>query len=437
MESGLFEIDSKLEFESDQISNEFVIKTTKVKCSVCKLGDLRPDGKQTPMIIYGREGVRILPHQYMRCNYRVGTGDRKVSCRAGHSLGFATSKGVRIYDDDALKNQFLVVSNQTAFTIDYLVEVVGQVSISSGKFEAMAKQYNRFHLMKLPFDVMDRRVELNTDLLNDAYFLFCFLEIGQRYEINNYQVIKNSLDSSILENRSELMKKYRERWTMGHECDIPGCRSVIVIDAGLKPHRKVCKALWNGEREFEDAGQSVVTGCTSYPVPNKTYCSLHEGEPTPVADNVSSRTRKVLKNYREENKESDRAGDDHAYIIESILDFEEKDDGEKMVKVKWFNFPVEAATVEPEINIPNFILEYFKDKTKLGKPIPSPRIKHSKKTTSGTIFHFLTWEGEKGGQWHGEDFFKLASGYADEEESLLVPDLSCRTRKSRDKRICR
>ena len=108
-----------------------------------------------------------------------------------------------------------------------------------------------------------------------------------------------------------------------------------------------------------------------------------------------------------------------------------------MVKVKWFNFPVEAATVEPEINIPNFILEYFKDKTKLGKPIPSPRIKHSKKTTAGTIFHFLTWEGEKGGQWHGEDFFKLASGYADEEESLLVPDLSCRTRKSRDKRICR
>lgn len=175
---------------------------------------------------------------------------------------------------------------------------------------------------------------------------------------------------------------------MGHECDIPGCRSVIVIDAGLKPHRKVCKALWNGVREFEDAGQSVVTGCTSYPVPNKTYCSLHEGEPTPVADNVSSRTRKVLKNYREENKESDRAGDDHAYIIESILDFEEKDDGEKMVKVKWFNFPVEAATVEPEINIPNFILEYFKDKTKLGKPIPSPRIKHSKKTTAGTISIF-------------------------------------------------
>ena len=436
MEPDLFGTGFKIQFSEDQILNEAVLKTTKLKCSICKIGDLRPDGKQTPMIVYGREGVRILPHQYMRCNHRVGTGDRKVSCRAGHSLGFATSKGIRIYDDDALRNQFLIVSNQTAFTIDYLLEVVGQVSISSGKFEAMAKQYNRFHLMKLPFDVMDRRVEMNTDLLNDAYFLFCYLEIAQRYEIKNYQIIRNTLDSTILENRGEFMKTYRQRWTLDHECDIPGCRSCIVIDAGLKPHRKVCKALWNGVREFEDAGQSVVTGCTSYPIPSKTYCSLHEGEPTPVADNVSARTRKVLKNYREENKESDRAGDDHAYIIESILDIEEKEEGEKMFKVKWFNFPVEAATVEPESNIPKFIIEYFKDKTKLGKPIPSPRIKHSKKTTAGTIFHFLTWEGERGGQWHGEDFFKLASGY-DDEDSLLIPDLSCRTRKSRDKRICR
>ena len=72
----------------------------------------------------------------------------------------------------------------------------------------------------------------------------------------------------------------------------------------------------------------------------------------------------------------------------------------------------------------------------LGKPLPSPRIKHTKKTTAGTLFNFLTWDGEKGEKWHGEDFFKPAGGY-DEEESLLVPDLTCRTRKSRDKRICR
>ena len=436
IEPDIFENESKRAFDEGEISKERVLKSTKLKCSICKIGDLRPDGKQTQMIVYGRDGVHIIPHQYKRCNYRAGTGDMKVSCRAGHSLGFVTYKGVRIYEDDALKQDLLVVSNQSAFSIDYLVEVVGQVDISSGKFEAMAKQYNRFHLMKLPYDVMDRRVELNRDLLNHAYFLFCYLEIGQRYGIQNYQAIRNDLDSSILENKGELMKSFRNRWTVGHECDIPGCRSCIVIDAGLKPHRKVCKALWNGVREFEVAAQTVVTGCTSYPVPNKTYCRIHEGEPTPVADNVSARTRKVLKDYREDSKESEKAGDDHSYIIESIMDIQENPEGEKMFKVKWFNFPSEAATLEPEKNIPKFIAEYYSDKTKLGKVLPSPRIKNTKKTSSGTLFHFLTWEGEKGGQWHGEDFFKIASG-EDGEERSLFPDLTCRTRKSRDKRICR
>ena len=436
METNLFENYTKIEFADDQIDKSDIIESTKLKCSVCKFGDLRPDGKPTSMVVYGRDGARVLPHQYKRCNYRVGTGDRKVECRAGHSLGFATHKGVRIYEDDALKNTLLVVSNQTAFAIDYIVEIVGQVDLSSGKFEAMAKQYNRFHLKKLPYDVMDRRIEMNPDIVNNAYFLFCYLEISQRYGIKNYQIIRNNIDSAILENKGELMKMYRQRWTIDHECDKPGCRSCIVIDAGLKPHRKVCKALWNGVREFQDAGQSVVTGCTSYPVPGKTYCSLHEGEPTPVADNVSSRTRKILKDYRNSTKVSTEAGDDHAYIIETILDIQENEKGEKMFKVKWFNFPEEAATMEPEENIPKFIVEYYKDNSQLGKVLPSPRIKHTKKTTSGTLFHFLTWDGEKGGRWHGEDFFQLAGGN-DQDDSLVIPNLSCQTRKSRDKRICR
>ena len=67
------------------------------------------------MIVYGRDGPRVVAHQYMRCNYRVGTGERKVECRAGHSFGFATYKGMRIYEDDCLRNKTLVVTNQIAF----------------------------------------------------------------------------------------------------------------------------------------------------------------------------------------------------------------------------------------------------------------------------------------------------------------------------------
>ena len=165
----------------------------------------------------------------LRCNFRAGTGERKVVCRAGHghSHGFKNYKGMRIYEDDALKNDVLVVSNQTAFSIEFLVETVGRVDISSATFEGLAKEYNRYHQMKLPYDVMDRRVLLNEDVLNNAYNLFIYLEIGQRYEMPNYQ-------------KGALMKKFRQNWTMEHECGIAGCRSCIVIDAGLKPHRKVC-----------------------------------------------------------------------------------------------------------------------------------------------------------------------------------------------------
>ena len=427
----IFNVGKTIEFDGSQVSDK-ILKSTKTKCSVCKSGDIRAERNPTPMILYTREGVKIIQHQYMRCNFRAGTSDRRVECRAGHSYGFKTFKGMRIYEDDALKNDILVVSNQTAFSIEFLVETVGRVDISSATFEGLAKEYNRYHQMKLPYDVMDRRVLLNEDVLNNAYNLFIYLEIGQRYEIPNYQIIRNTLDATILEQKAALMKKFRQNWTVEHECGTAGCRSCIVIDAGLKPHRKVCKALWNGVREFVTAEERVITGCTSYPVPNKTYCGLHEGEPTPVADNVSSRTRKILKDYREEAKDHEHAGDDQAYIIESILDVIEEDGQETMYKVKWFNFPIDAATLEPKSNIPKFITEYYEDRAKLGKTLPNPRIKHTKKTSTGTQYHFLTWEGEKGGQWYGEDFFTLAGG-----DDSRIPDLSCRTRKSRDKRICR
>jgi hypothetical protein len=75
MEPDIFEKESKRDFAKDEISNEKVLRSTKLRCSICKIGDLRPYGKPTQMIVYGRDGVEILPHQYMRCNYRAGTGD--------------------------------------------------------------------------------------------------------------------------------------------------------------------------------------------------------------------------------------------------------------------------------------------------------------------------------------------------------------------------
>ena len=356
---GIFDDNPGYTFEPEQVTNKTLV-TSKSICSVCKIGMLKPEGKPTYMIVYGRNGAKVYPHQYTRCRFRAGTDHQKVVCRASYSLGFKNYRGVRIYDDDALKNEILIVSSQTAFHINLLVEIVGQVNVSSATFEGIAKQYNRFHQMKLPYDVQDRRAELTKDIVNNAYFLFCYLEIGQRYGIPNYQVIKNDLDNAILDNKSEFMKAFRRTWTLDHHCDITGCGSCIVIDAGLKPHRKVCKALWNGIREFEYSGLSVITGCTSYPIPNKTYCTVHDEEETPVADKISSNTRKTLRDFRNDSSEVDkRSGDDNAFTVESILNIRENEDGKKMYLIKWFNFPPEAATWEPQENVPRFIADYI------------------------------------------------------------------------------
>ena len=191
-------------------------------------------------------------------------------------------------------------------------------------------------------------------------------------------------------------------------------------------------AQWNGVKEFKSAGQSVVTGCTSQPLPKKTFCGLHEGEATPVAEHVTRETRNTLKKKKKEENEN---FEDHLYIVESILEII-IEEGKKMFKVKWFGYNEESATIEPEENIPKFIQNYYSDPSKLGKKLPNPQIKHSKKLTNGTTYHFLTWEGEGNGSWISDDFFTHV-GDDDTEFSGSFPELTCGTRKSRDKRICR
>ena len=96
---------------------------------------------------------------------------------------------------------------------------------------------------------MDRR------RISEAYFLFTYLEAASRYEIPNYQVIyNNNLEETILKHKEEFDTAFREKWTVGHSCDIPGCRTVLVIDGGLTPHRPVCAAKLSAMKVFEEAG---------------------------------------------------------------------------------------------------------------------------------------------------------------------------------------
>ena len=100
---------------------------------------------------------------------------------------------------------------------------------------------------------------------------------------------------------------------------------------------------------------------------------------------------------------------DDTFIVESILEMKLDQNKSEMYLVKWHSFPREAATWEPSSNLPGFIISYYKKNiSKLGQPLPNPRIKHTKTTSEGAKYYFLTWEGETGGSWLEEDFFKLA-----------------------------
>ena len=198
------------------------LQTSVKKCVICKSGDVIEKSRPAKegFVIYGRNGARQAVHKEKRCNFR----NYNFECGAGYYYGYLTYNGMKMVSDNALKNPVLITSSQTAFDMDYLVEFVSRVQISSTTFEGAAKEFNRFHNLNLPYDVTGMRIELNRQRIAEAYYFYTYLEYGQRYKIKDYQIIKNSLDEAILEHKVEMLAAYRERWTVKNECDRPECK---------------------------------------------------------------------------------------------------------------------------------------------------------------------------------------------------------------------
>ena len=407
-----------------------ILATNLKKCLICKSGDIVEKNRHNDkdgFMIYGRNGARPAVHIESRCNFSNSNFD----CGAGYFHGYMTYKGMKILHDDSLKNPVLVTSSQTGFDLEYLVEFVSRVQISSTTFEGAAKEFNRFHNKTLPSDVMNMRAELHRQRLSDAYYLYTYLEFCQRYSIPDYQIIKNNLDDTIMEHKVEMLAAYRERWTVRHNCDRPGCKIALVIDGGLKPHRSICGAKTCGVRTFKEAGVTIMTGCSSIPQPKSKFCFDHQDGQHPVVpgDRVSAKNRQRLKKFKK--AECIEAEDDDFFVIEAVLDIKENKKTGKKYKIKWMDFPVDEATWEGESCVAKFIQIYYSDPSKLGSKLPEPVIKHTK-TIGNSQYHYLSWTGEKGGRWLGEDFFKIAS-----EDGGVMSTIknTCGTRKSRDKRV--
>ena len=313
-----------------------------------------------------------------------------------------------------------MVSRRTGFTIEYLVEITGNLDINSCTFEGLAKLYNRVHNGKLPYDILAKRVEVCRKRIADAFFLYSYLELAQRYNIPNYQIIiQGDLDLTIEQHQEKFQTIFREKWSLKHKCDKPGCGKALIVDAGLKPHRKLCGAKLSGIREFQKANVKVFTGCRKIPKPESKFCQEHEETDTPVvpAEKVSRQTRRKLRDFREDSSKSELAGQDNFYIVESIIDVKKSPEGD-LYKVKLVGFPVSEASWEPKSSIPKFILKYYDSGDKFGQPLPNPRVKYSK-NVGDAKYHFLSWDGEKGGKWLHKDYFKILDDDAEVVETLV------------------
>ena len=75
----------------------------------------------------------------------------------------------RRYTPECLKNEFLVVSNQTAFERDYLIEVVADIYLLQGCFENISKKFNRLKNRQLPTATRERQTELYRKTLTNAF----------------------------------------------------------------------------------------------------------------------------------------------------------------------------------------------------------------------------------------------------------------------------
>ena len=251
-ESKSVEDDDICQKEFDDAAHpDIILKTNAKKCKVCKVGDVIPDPKGTKdsgkFVIYTRNGTYAASHQTYRCN------NYSLPCRSGHFYGYVSvgEKNLqsKCYEKLALKNEYLVTSSQTAFSVEYLYDCVLQILHSNASFESLSKIYSDFHFKNVPTDVMPRRVEAHRKRLSDAIMTYLFLEIGQRYGIP--PIIRGGIDQTILETKSLFKNKFEEMWSVNHKCDVKGCSQCITIDGGMKPNRFICADKLSGITAFD------------------------------------------------------------------------------------------------------------------------------------------------------------------------------------------
>ena len=65
----------------------------------------------------------------------------------------------------------------------FLNDIYSKDIFSHATFEGLANIFNNLHFSNLPFDIMRKRENIYSKRIAEAFFLYAFIEVGQRFDV--------------------------------------------------------------------------------------------------------------------------------------------------------------------------------------------------------------------------------------------------------------
>ena len=140
--------------------------------------------------------------------------------------------------DQPFELEYLLTSQNTGFELAYIYECVLLVFHGTCSFTSICATYNSLHHFSMSKDM--QRYSLNYQRVIRGFYTYALLDLSRRYNIS-VTFDKDDIDKSIEEHFEKLTNIIQDKWG-DHRCKVIGCGTILVIDGGLKPTRKICAA---------------------------------------------------------------------------------------------------------------------------------------------------------------------------------------------------
>ena len=171
----------------------------RLECDDCMCPLSTSSNDPGDLTIYTRNGTIYSQHFIKECPNRW--------CRKRFGYGYSVKKDTKVFDKMTDKTKYIVCSNETAFTIDFLYEVTLQVLHLNASFQGICDVYNQLH--NYNNDTM--RAIIIPKHLATGFFLYGFCELTSRCGITPRMGTEpNWIDDAILKYETELKRSFTQ-----------------------------------------------------------------------------------------------------------------------------------------------------------------------------------------------------------------------------------